>query len=302
MDNSSLWQSQNFIHSNLLVSKIINLSNIGYKDTVIEIGPGKGIITKHLAGNCSKVLAIECDNNLYDDLKKEFANNQRVELVYGDFLAYELPDYPYKIFSNIPFNVTSNIVKKITMNSHVPTDAYLIMQEEAAKKNAGQPYCKESLKSLIAKPIFQTSILYKFKNTDFIPIPQADIVLLHIQKRDQPILTQYEYENYRDFLCFVFSQHGINISERMKKIFSKIQLTRLSKEYKFQVTNRPIDLSFEQWLNIFKYYLSGVSAKKKQIILGAENRLLKQQNKLTKIHRNRRVKDYTKNNCKNRNN
>lgn len=283
-----LTHSQNYLHSSALVRRLIALSNITRDDVVVEIGPGKGIITRQLAKICSKVIAIEYDAALCNKLKHDFRDVGNVSIRFGDFLKCDLPSREFKIFANIPFNITSAILARITKGDHLPADAYLIMQEEAAKKYSGRPYSRESLKSLLIKPQFELSLIYKFANTDFSPMPGVDIVLLHIHKRRVPLLMDSDYAQYRDFLCFVFSQHGRDIGERTRSIFTNPQFRCLAQKWRFAMTARPIDLSFSQWLGIFSYYSTGLSVEKQRLVKGAENRLFRQQNRLEKIHRNRK--------------
>ena len=288
MHTPKLAHSQNSLHSPALVRRLIRMTNIRHDDVVVEIGAGRGIITRQLAKVCSKVIAIEYDAALYDKLKHDLRAMGNVEIHCRDFLAYLLPKREFKIFANIPFNITSAIMAHITKGKHLPADAYLIMQEEAARRYSGRPYARESLHSLLIKPRFKLRIIHQFANTDFSPIPNAHIVFLHIHRRNVPLLREAEYEQYRDFLCFVFSQHGKDIEERTRAIFTRPQLSRVAREWRFSAAARPIDLSVDQWLGIFSYYLMGVSAEKQRLVQGAEKRLLKQQSRLAKIHRNRR--------------
>jgi len=104
--------SQNFLKSKNLVVKILELSSIGPQDLVLEIGPGKGIITEELARRAREVVAIEKDKGLFLFLKEKFKNNPKIKILNIDFLKFQLPKFPYKIFSNIPFFITGEIIKK----------------------------------------------------------------------------------------------------------------------------------------------------------------------------------------------
>jgi 23S rRNA (adenine-N6)-dimethyltransferase len=288
MHTPKLAHSQNSLHSPALVRRLIRIANIRHDDVVVEIGAGRGIITRQLAKICSKVIAIEYDAALYDKLKHDLRAMDNVELHCGDFLTYDLPAHEFKIFANIPFNVTAAIIARMTTGDRLPTDAYLVVQEEAARKYAGLPYARESLKSLLIKPQFKLSIVHHLANTDFVPAPSVHIVFLHMHKRHIPLLKDAEYKQYRGFLCFVFSRHGKDIEERTRAIFTRPQLGHLAREWQFSTAARPVDLSVDQWLGIISHYLTGVSAEKQRLVQGAEKRLLKQQSRLAKIHRNRR--------------
>jgi 23S rRNA (adenine-N6)-dimethyltransferase len=103
---TSILYSQNYLKDTRLVDALIEKSSINGSDVVYEIGPGKGIITKQLARYCKKVMAVEKDPRLIELLMQKFAQKPGVTIREGDFLQYRLPCKPYKVFANIPFNIT----------------------------------------------------------------------------------------------------------------------------------------------------------------------------------------------------
>lgn len=241
-----LSHSQNFLKDSKLVAELVSGSSITNSDVVFEVGPGKGIITQQLSKRAGKVIAIEYDKNLAFSLKQRFANYKNVKIIYGNFLSTKLPKKDsYKLFSNIPFNLTAEILDKITTTVNPPIDSYLIIQEEAAKKYAGHPYGEERLCSLILKPKFELAIIYRFRRTDFFPIPNVSIVMLRIKKREQFLLKPRELAMFNDFVAYTFHQQGKNLKERLKRVFTAKQFRRQSLEQKFDLLARPGDLSFE---------------------------------------------------------
>jgi 23S rRNA (adenine-N6)-dimethyltransferase len=180
-----------FIHIILLkiaalVAKLIERCQIGPEDIVYEIGPGRGVITEQLALLCKRVVAIEKDPALAAILRQRFINQPHVEIHTADFLDYPLPRKPYRVFSNIPFNLTSAIVARLTNTDNPLLDAWLWMQKEAAEMYLGTR--RESLRSILLKPWFELEIVHHFKRTDFFPVPQVDVVLLHVCKRASPLI------------------------------------------------------------------------------------------------------------------
>lgn len=93
---------------------------------------------------------------------------------------------------------------------------------------------------------------------------------------------------YKDFISYSFSQHGKSLKERVRHIFTKGQINFLSNNTGFSITDSPVDLKFEQWLQLFHYFNVGVSVEKRSLVSGSCSRLINQQRKLEKIHRNRR--------------
>lgn len=182
-----LWASQNFLTSRAIIHRLIQRTNLTKNDHVIEIGPGKGHITRALLERCCHVTAVELDRALYLRLTEQFKGAANLTLRNADFCSFSLPAKgPYKVFANIPFSRTTDIIRRLTECRTPPTDAYLILEKGAAKRFMGQP--RETLRSLSLKPFFKMEILYHFRREDFHPKPSVDIVMLHIAKRAHPDL------------------------------------------------------------------------------------------------------------------
>lgn len=148
-----LWVSQNFLTSSAVIHSALCKTNLGKNDHVIEIGPGKGHITKALARHSAQVTAVELDDALFGKSRYTFAEAPNVRLVQGDFLQFPLPkNGNYKVFSNIPFSITTAILHKLTGCANPPQNAWLTMEKGAARRFAGIP--SESLHSLMLKPFF----------------------------------------------------------------------------------------------------------------------------------------------------
>lgn len=288
-DKKQLSHSQNFLKDPRLVGRLVLDSKISKNDTVFEIGPGKGIITHHLASKAAKVIAIEHDEDLFKKMKQKFADYDNVEIIFDDFLRSKLPKQrAYKVFSNIPFNLTADILEKLTSTITPPQESHLIVQEDVAKKYIGHPYGEERLRSLILKPKFDLTITHRFKNIDFCPTPKVKIVMLRIEKRNKHLLNNQEMRAYSDFVAYIFRQHGKNLKERTKRIFTNEQFRRQASEQKFKLSARPGELNFNQWLSIFKYFTKGVPGERQTLTCGSYSLLTREQKNLEKIHRTRK--------------
>jgi len=284
---ANIKDSQNFLHDEELVSLLISKSSLGRQDIVYEIGAGKGIITKRLAASCKRVIAIEFDAQMAQALKLQFESDPNVEIVCADFLHYEIAENEkYKLFSNIPFNITADILSKVLALEGIQ-DVYFIMQYEAFLKYSGMPYYSDCLKSLLYKPFYKAELVYEFAPTDFTPAPKARIILARFTPKTEADISLNEVAAYRDFLSFLFAASGDRFSDRSKKIFSYEQLKRSAKTIGFPPSCAIGELTYQQWLAIFEVYLKYVPSEKKAIINGAYSRLLNTQDKLSKVHRNR---------------
>ncbi len=132
--------SQHFLRSRALAASLIAESNVQPGDLVIEIGAGLGTLTRELALRCGRLVAVEVDGRLLPGLRAEFGACAGVSLVHGDFLTFPLPAEAYKVFGNIPFSITADIVRRLVESPDPPDDIYCIVHREAAERFAGEPY------------------------------------------------------------------------------------------------------------------------------------------------------------------
>ena len=272
--------SQNYLINAMLINRLLQQSNINSNDEVLDIGAGKGIITKALLDRGCRVTAVELDEKNILYLKKQFSNEKRFALLHGDFMELPLPERSYKIFSNIPFFITSDILNKITQAKNPPLDTYLILQKQAAIKYCGA--METTLKSLLLKPKFNMMIVHRFSRNDFSPKPNVDIVLLHIQKRKLDEFTMREFELYRDFICYCYKNNNVFT----KRIFTYRQLKELRKRH--GISNYQTSaITYEEWIILFKCFLQYVSDEKKSQVTGSYRQYLLQDSKLKKQFRSR---------------
>ena len=244
--------AQNFLRSPKLVRRLVRISTIGPADTVYEIGPGNGIITAALASVAKHVIAIEKDPQLVRRLRERFRlfdNVQIVERDCLDFFRIRKPTAQYKIFANIPYNISARMVRRIVDAQPDLSEAYLLLQKEAAKKYSGMP--RETLFSILSKPLFEFQILAKLKRTDFSPVPNVDSVLLWIKRRPNALIDKREVAHYREFVQYGFGRWKPGVRLALKKIFTYKQWKRLSRELDIQYDATPTELTFEQWLGLY---------------------------------------------------
>ena len=275
--------AQNFLKDSCLVALLLARCGIGDTDVVYEIGPGKGIITRQLAFCCKQVIAIEKDPRLAVLLRQQFADWPNVMIHEGDFLDYHLPHRPYKVFANIPFNITTAIVTKLTSAEQPPDDACLVMQKEAADRFLGKPH--ESLYSVLLKPWFEVELVHRFQRRDFVPAPRVDVVMLRLRKRGPPLIHRADRQCFRDFVVYGFTTWQPTLYHILKGIFTRQQLQRMRRELGIDLDATPTSLPCESWLNMFEYFKRVGSRQAAYTIMGSEKRLQRQQRGLQKRQR-----------------
>ncbi len=253
--------SQNFLHNRELARRLVRESSIGRTDTVLEIGPGKGVLTEPLLHQAGKVIAVEFDDQLYRELQRRFIALANFELHHADFLTFPLPDDPFKTFSNIPFRLTADILRKLLRSANAPVDSYLLVQREAAAKWMGN-----SLAGLLLQPWFNFTIECTIERNAFVPAPRIDVVLLRIRKREHPLVEAQDRETFENWLCYIFSRQ---------------------KPYIVELVSHPTQMDVLQWVDLFQRFRQLQNPTVRRRIRNSANKLFAEQAKLEKIHRTR---------------
>lgn len=257
--------AQNFLKSSKLARRLVAQSSIGPADTVVEIGPGGGIITAELARVARQVIAIEKDPDLSWKLRHRFAGVRKVVILQGDFLAYHIRQQDYKILASIPFNLTGRIVRKILRLHPGPSEAWLVVQREVAEKLSGAR--RETQASILAKPWWDFAIKNHFRRGDFHPTPHVDVALLHLKRRQAPLIGSGDAAAYRQFVRYGFGRWRKNLKAAFKQIYTYKQWVRLSRDLKFPITATATELSVVQWIGLFECFRDRVSVAKQSRIL-----------------------------------
>lgn len=188
--------SQNFLTSGRVISRLLALTDLAESDTVLEIGAGRGHITRALAKRCRHVITCEIDLALASRLRSVLPEN--VRLHQGDFFRMPLPGGPYKVFANIPFSRTTDIIRRLTDAVHPPEAIWLIVERGAAMRFSGTQ--RESSASLALKPWWDVRIVHRLRREDFHPMPSVDCVLLELCRKNPPDVPIREQRLWNGFI------------------------------------------------------------------------------------------------------
>lgn len=239
MNRKNPKHTQNFITSKKDIKKILNHTNISKDDNIIEIGSGKGHFTREIAKVSQSLTAVEIDERLCRMTQEAVEPFGNVTVTPGDILKFSFPQkMNYKIFGNIPFNISTDIVRKITFESSAKF-SYLIVEEGFAKR------LKNLQRSLGLQLMVEMNIkiLTKVPRTHFHPQPKVDSVLIMLE-RHEPLISKKDYQKYQSF---VYKW----INKKYNDLFTKNQFRQALKYAKVMDHN---DLSKEQFISIFNSY------------------------------------------------
>ncbi|CCQ93859.1 rRNA adenine N-6-methyltransferase [[Clostridium] ultunense Esp] len=231
--------TQNFITSRKHVKEILKYTNISKQDKVIEIGSGKGHFTKELVEMSQWVTAVEIDENLCKTTEKAVKPFNNIEVIHEDILKFNFPkSNDYKIFGNIPYNISTDIVKKIAFDSQSKY-SYLIVERGFAKRLRNT----QRALGLLLMLELDIEILKKVPPTYFHPKLSVDSVLI-VLERHKPLILKKDYKKYRSFVYkWVNREYHV--------LFTKNQLRQALKHGNVSDLDK---ISNEQFLSIFNSY------------------------------------------------
>ncbi|MBI4126259.1 MAG: ribosomal RNA small subunit methyltransferase A [Deltaproteobacteria bacterium] len=189
---------QNFLIAPPTLEKIVSSLELKSDDTVVEIGPGLGVMTAMLAKRCHKVIAVEKDPRLLEIAHTEFGHIKNIEWVEGDFLEYGLKNIS-KIIGNIPYEITSPILFKLLDHPHFLSTVVLLMQKEVSMRIVAKPRTKDyGILSVCCQAAASCQRLFDVSAASFIPPPKVTSSVVHLQfPKSKPACSEPLSSDYR---------------------------------------------------------------------------------------------------------
>jgi len=222
---------QNFLKSKKAIHQMIQASNLGEKDVVVEVGPGKGVLTEALLEKAQHVIAYEKDYDLIPLLQEKFAHNTNFSLIQGDILKFSPKDIErygeeYKVIANIPYYITGAIIEMFLTLDFQPTSMTLLVQKEVAERVVARPargragMDKESILSLSVKAYGKPRLVAKVPKQYFSPAPKVDSAILHIDAISKDFFNGFDEKKFFSVVKKSFQFKRKNIFNNLKDSFS----------------------------------------------------------------------------------
>ncbi|HEX6461723.1 MAG TPA: 16S rRNA (adenine(1518)-N(6)/adenine(1519)-N(6))-dimethyltransferase RsmA [Candidatus Saccharimonadales bacterium] len=246
LPNKSL--GQHWLQDEKTLQAIIDFSGVEVDDFVLEIGPGLGTLTAALINSGVKVYAVEYDKQLAAQLPSR-VQSPHLEVEQADILQFNLAKLPagYKAVANVPYYITSAIVRRLLESTNPPQSATLLVQKEVAERIAAQPGAM-SLLSVAARFYANVSLGPVVPARLFTPPPKVD---------SQVVRLDYSGPKFRDIDTKTFFRVvKVGFAERRKKLRSSLsgglhmpkpEIDNVLKQAKIAPEARPQELSLEQW-------------------------------------------------------
>jgi len=197
--------SQNFLRSPAIVQRLLSRTKITSRDVVYDIGAGSGVISDALAGVAQSVVAVELDPRMVAKLRQNMAKHKNVQVQPGDILKMPLPTTPYKVFANIPFSLSSQIVQHLTAAMNPPAAIYVIVQEQFARKLLPNNKGYTNQLAIITGITWNARVVQRLQPTDFYPRPNVPAVVLELTQRPEPLVPVADRHQCIDFVIDAFT-------------------------------------------------------------------------------------------------
>lgn len=222
---------QHFLFDPSILHRIINIAQITSDDTVVEIGPGAGRLTKMIAEVAKEVIAIELDLGLYEKLKEDIKDIKKfnnIELIHGDALKYPYEKLkPFKVVANIPYYITTPIIFRLLEASQKIKNLEsitLTIQKEVAQRIVAKPCTKDyGVLSIAIQYYGKPELKFIIPGGAFRPAPKVDSALIHIKIFDKPKVMVLDEKLFFRIIKTAFAQRRKTLSNALKTISSDIK-------------------------------------------------------------------------------
>ena len=206
---------QNFLIDKNIVNKIINLINQD-KLNILEIGPGNGSLTKKIINKKPKNLdLIEIDRDLVDELNKTFCVYKFVNIINANILKYDLKKNYDLVVSNLPYNISSQVLVKLALMNIIPKQMILMFQKEFAIKLTDK---KLNAINSIINCFYKIEIKFHVSKNSFMPIPKVNSSILKFEKLNKSLIRKNEIEDFIKFKRYLFSHKRKSLKTLLKKL------------------------------------------------------------------------------------
>ena len=240
---------QNFLTDKKLLEDLVNLINVASNDRVLEIGPGKGDLTKILINICDSYFGIELDKDLLVFLKKKFPKNINA-FIGGDILKLNPSEIyasnEFRVIGNIPYNISSPILDWCEKHYEKILDMHFMLQKEFALRCAGNEKTSSYGRlSVICNYLYEVTILKEVSKEFFNPEPKVDSLFVRFYPKKKKV-NQKELHNLKKVTRALFNKKRKKISNSLEDILHKKSIEKLD----LNLNLRPDELSLNEFLQI----------------------------------------------------
>jgi len=254
---------QNFLADAGAARRIVEaLGNIR-NSVVLEIGPGRGALTKMLAERAAHLVAIELDRELARDLQREFTREDNVSILEDDFLNVTIPELNrhasqpastrVKVVGNIPYYVTSDILLRLFEQHEHIEEIVIMVQKEVADRIGAEPHSRDyGLLTVTAQLFTNVERLFTLPPGAFSPPPQVHSAVLRLRVVPKAERLGVNATEFLDFCKLAFAQKRKTLFNNLRETYEEEAVRRALREADIEPTARAEELSLDVLAQIFR--------------------------------------------------
>jgi len=258
---------QHFLVNEQVVECILSASELNQDDIVVEVGPGLGVLTKELADHVSKVIAVELDSKLVNILKKRFSPFSNIKVIHADVLkiapwqllgnnlATSELARGYKVVANLPYYITSPVLRHFLEASMKPSIMVVMVQSEVGEAIAAVPG-KMSLLSVRTQFYSKPSIIARVPPESFYPPPKVNSVVLRLDVYSKPPIGVSDVVGFFDIVSCGFSSRRKQLRNSLAQSLGMppSQVALLLGRAGIEFKRRAETLSLAEWKKLWEVF------------------------------------------------
>lgn len=245
---------QHWLHDEASLNAMLIAGEVASEDVILEVGPGLGTLTKKLCEAASRVIAVELDDILAANLASKVPA-KNLEVVHESILDFDTSTLPkgYKIIANIPYYLTSNLIRIMLESPNPPSVMVLLIQKEVAERVVAGPGSMGIL-SVATQFYAETALKEEVPAKLFTPPPKVDSQILQLKLRSEPLFEDVDTAQF-------FKIVRAGFSEKRKKLrsslsgglqISKTDADAVIEKAGISLNARAQELTLEQWHQLYK--------------------------------------------------
>ena len=254
---------QNFLVDQSFVAKIVKAATLDTSSTVVEIGPGRGALTKELLRHAGKVVAIELDRDLASLLREQFAERTNFQLIEQDALEVDFNEIasrngsPVKLVANLPYNISTAVLSRLVDARHSFDAMVLMLQREVVERITAKPGTSDrGFLTVMVEAFMKVERLFDVPPTAFLPVPKVWSSVARLSPKDT---TNFDSDRklFTKLVSSAFRQKRKTLQNNLKHATEPniSDTSSLLTNAEIDPSRRAETLSIDEWQSLFSELL-----------------------------------------------
>lgn len=262
MARSAKTLGQHFLVDSRVLARIVAAARLAAGDRVVEIGPGKGVLTRRLLSHAARVVAIEVDENLARSLPARLDEPANLSVFNADARTVDLGEVagadPYKVVANLPYYAANPIIRRFLEADNPPTEMVVMVQQEVAESMTAEPG-RMSLLSIAVQFYANARMVCSVPPSAFRPAPKVTSAVVRLELLSQPPLGEAEVPAFFNLARAGFSAPRKQLHNSLGHglALASTETHRLLEAAGVDGSRRAGTLSLEEWLEVYRVWASG---------------------------------------------